>query len=189
MEARLHKLLGVELLHADAVVGHVCDEADEVVFGHGMVERDVPVVFHALDRERVRVVFGRLFGFARRKVHAAARKRPFAHGVDDVSTDRAHVEFAAQHIARPVGVLAHVARQKLGDRYAERFGQVFDKRDIGQAAARFPFGNGLVGHADPLGELPLGEPARLAQVADGIRGQVGAHGMSFRVRFVVKMGA
>lgn len=53
----------------------------------GLVERDVPVVFHALERECMCVVVGRLFGLARRKVHAAARKRSFAHGVDDVSAD------------------------------------------------------------------------------------------------------
>lgn len=53
MEARLHRLLWIELLKADAVHSRICHKANVVILGHGMIERDVPIVLDALDGKGV----------------------------------------------------------------------------------------------------------------------------------------
>ena len=83
-----------------------------------------------------------------------------------VSADGAHVEDAAEHVARAVGVGAHVAGKKLGHRHAECAGERLHERNIGKAPPRLPLAHGFVGDAERAGELALSEAALLAQSLD-----------------------
>lgn len=86
MEARLHRLLWIELLKADAVHSRICHKANVVILGHGMIERDVPIVLDALDGKGV--VRVRLFGLLGKHRGATAAKAAFSERVHNVSADR-----------------------------------------------------------------------------------------------------
>lgn len=74
MKARLHRLLWIELLKADAIHSRICHKANVMVLGHGMVERDVPIVLDALDGKGVIRV--RLFGLLGNIVEPQQLKLP-----------------------------------------------------------------------------------------------------------------
>ena len=82
------------------------------------------------------------FCFLGNQLASATGERSFAKGMDNVAADRTNVEARAKHVAGAVGVLAHIAREKLGYRHPERCSERFDERDVGKAPAAFPFGDG-----------------------------------------------
>lgn len=133
MEARLHRLLWIELLEADAVHSRICHKANVVILGHGMIERDVPIVLDALDGKGV--VRVRLFGLLGKHRGATAAKAAFSERVHNVSADRANVKDAFEHIACTVGVGPNITSQKLSHAYAESLGQRLNEGNVGKAAA------------------------------------------------------
>lgn len=132
METRLRLHFRIELLEVESVCGDVGGKADEVLLCHGMVQRHVPIVLYPLDGKGMRVIWRlRLLG---QQLASTAAKRPLAHGMDHVAADGAHVKAAARHVARAVGVLAHIAAQKLRHGDAQRCRQSLYQRNVRQAA-------------------------------------------------------
>lgn len=188
METRLHRLLWIELLKADAVHSRICHKANVVILGHGMIERDVPIVLDALDGKGV--VRVRLFGLLGKHRGATAAKAAFSERVHNVSADRTNVKDAFEHIACTVGVGPNVTSQKLSHAYAESLGQGLNEGNVGKAAAGFPLADGFIGHAKAFRQGALGEAALFAQLLDGMRcqksmGSIGlpclVHGLSNQI--------
>ena len=71
------------------------------------------------------------------------------------------------------------AREQLPDAQAERFGQRQQKRNLGQAPPAFPFGNGLVCHAQPVAQLALGKAELLSFGRDQAADLRGIHENTF----------
>lgn len=130
MKTRLHRLLWIELLEADAIHSRICHKANVMILGHGMVERDVPIVLDALDGKGVIRV--RLFGLLGKHRGAATAKAAFSERVHNVSADRANVKDAFEHIACTVGVGPNVTSQKLSHAYAESLGQRLNEEMSGR---------------------------------------------------------
>ena len=143
MEARLHRLLWIELLKADAVHSRICHKANVVILGHGMIERDVPIVLDALDGKAWSASGSSAPG---ETSWSTAAKAAFSERVHNVSADRANVKDAFEHIACTVGVGPNVTSQKLSHAYAESLGQRLNEGNVGKAAAGFPLADGFIGH-------------------------------------------
>ncbi|MPM68755.1 hypothetical protein SDC9_115689 [bioreactor metagenome] len=122
-------------------------------FLHRVAHGDVALVLHGFHVDIMRFVI--FLRFQRRQGHAAAGKRAFTHGADDVSADRADIESTFEHIAAAVAVEHALPRKQFRNRNAKRFAERFEQADIRQTPARLPFGNRLVADLQKLRELLL----------------------------------
>lgn len=172
---------GVELDALKAAAGAVGDEGNVVVFCHGVIDGNVVFIFDVLDCGGVGVV-GR-FRFQRRQGDAAAGHHGWAHGLKNIAADWADIELAFEHVGGAIGVDDLLAGEQLGDGNFERLREGLEQRNIWQAAAGLPFGDGFVADAEFFGELRLGEMLLFAQRADGAAGDVVIHddALSFHV--------